>query len=113
MSEDDRAVFAEDRIQLEHPELRRERITRGHHERRGTVDQLWEMRIADGECPRGSCSGALDESDCCSVCGWSLIAHRMRTRVAVREQPADHLTTYPGALRLDEYSPAQVEDEAA
>lgn len=80
-------------------------------QRTGTVDQLWELRISAGECPRGSCSGVLDDG-CCMLCGWSLTEHRMRTRVAVREQAADHLVTYPGALRLDEYAPADV-DEAA
>lgn len=82
-------------------------------QRAGTVDQLWEMRIAAGECPRGMCSGALDGDGYCSLCGFSLLSHRMRTRVAVREQPADHLPTYPGALRLDEYAPADMTEEAA
>lgn len=88
-------------------------LIRGTHVRRGTVDELWEMRIADGECPRGSCVGKLDESDCCSLCGWSLVEHRMRERIRAKEDKPDWLPTFPGALQLDEYAPASTEDEAA
>lgn len=90
--------------------LTRERST---GQRTGTTAQLWEARIADGECPRGACSGTLDADDCCPLCGWSLVEHQMRTRVAVREQPADWLPRLPGALFIDEFAPADTTEEAA
>lgn len=82
-------------------------------QRAGTVDQLWEMRITAGECPRGMCSGALDDDGYCSLCGFSLLSHRMRTRVAIREQAGDWLPTLPGALFVDEYAQANIDEEAA
>lgn len=106
-------AMAADEHREQYESLPRNAVTRERPtgQRTGTVDQLWEQRIAAGDCPRGSCSGSLDDG-CCTLCGWSLIEHRMRTRVAVREQAPDYLPTLPGALFIDEYAPADV-DEAA
>lgn len=82
-------------------------------QRSGTVEQLWSQRIEAGECPRGACSGSLDTEGYCSLCGFSLLSHRMRTRIVVREQAGDYLPRLPGALFIDEYAEANIDREAA
>ena len=52
--------------------------------RRGSVDQIREWRIQEGECPRGYCGGKL-EDNCCTLCGWSLLEQEMRDRLDARE----------------------------
>ncbi len=84
-------------------------LTRGTYQRAGTTEALWEMRIADGECPRGSCSGRLDDG-ACTLCGWSLTEFWMRERLKSIEDKPDYITRIPGALSLDEYAEANVDD---
>ena len=71
--------------------------------RRGTVDQIRQWRIEEGECPRGHCSGKL-EDNCCTLCGWSLLEEQMRDRLK-EQQDAPELADQ---LPLDEFAPADV-----
>jgi hypothetical protein len=86
---------------------------RSDGQRTGTVDQLWELRIADGECPRGSCSGQLDPEGCCPLCGWSLTEFRMRGRLSSVADKPDYLPRLPQALFIDEFAAANIDEEAA
>lgn len=70
------------------------------------------LKIEDGECPNTDCPGKLDDG-ACTFCGQSLVDWRKRNRITVEADP-DYLPTLPGALTItDEFSPAQVDDEAA
>lgn len=69
--------------------------------------------VRDGEqseCPRCH-STAVD--DACDRCGWSRIEQALQGQIRARERETDWLPTLPLALFVDEFAPADVEDEAA
>lgn len=79
------------------------RPARVRSERSGTVDQIRQWRIDDGECPR-VCPGQLEDG-CCPVCGWSLLEERMRERLEAREVAVLPEQQIP----LEEFGPAEVD----
>lgn len=83
----------------------------GHH-RAGTWEQHRQWRIAEGICPRPACGTELEEG-ACSRCGWSLLEEQMNQRVRAKEPAPDYLPRLPGALFIDEYAQANIDEEAA
>jgi len=88
--------------------LRRETFEQRHQRRLAETPELCPVCRIDVQFP-GTAEAA------CDGCGWSLIADRMQARTRAKEPAADYLDVYPGALRipLEEFSPAQVDEEAA
>lgn len=76
-----------------------------------TYEQRRQWRMAEGLCP--ACSTATRD-DFCERCGWSLMkeCENERARAAQVEERDDYLPRLPGALFLDEYGPANVDEDA-
>lgn len=83
---------------------------------RGTVDELRMRRVSEGLCARASCSGELDAEKACPKCGWSLVEEQARDRLRAKSRPEDredYVPRLPGALFIDEYAEANIDEDAA
>jgi hypothetical protein len=107
---DARPFFGEEPEVLSAPEWR----NTNDRLRRGTPGERYEWRLAEGICPgsAGNCGGTVDEALYCSRCGqtWEPVS---AAKDAAPEPDLDWLPTLPLALRIDEFAPANVDDEAA
>jgi hypothetical protein len=114
MTDDSRPFFGEREEVLSAPEWR----NTNDHLRRGTPAERYEWRLAEGLCCHRSgtvyCTGSIEpETGYCSLCGQVSKPLVSAANDAAQSPNADWLPTLPLALRIDEFAPANVDDEAA
>lgn len=79
-------------------------------ERRGTPAERYRWRVLEGMCPgsAGNCGGTLDDDLFCDRCG------QIWPAPDEAETPQrDFIPRLPGALFVDEFAPAQVDEDVA
>ena len=107
MNDNARPFFGEEEGIIESPAWRNS----NDGERRGTPAARYEWRQAEGLCCHRSgtvfCTGTLDSDGYCSLCG------KVSMPPVAPDPEPDFIATIPGALTLDEYAPAQVDEGAA